>query len=765
MKKGFTFIEILIVLTAIITLIGISAYFLKPVEIFKRNRDFQRINDLKTLELAINTYLVNSPDPKLGGNYFSTGYDESRSAIYISIPYSQPAATSMVDGANKEWQIIQNASDTDFLKRIDGTGWLPINFTELKYPPLSYLPFDPINRLDEKYFYTYAFSKSTQSFELNARFESNLYKFGGGQDKSSTDGGSDNELYEVGTNKCLIIGNKLYGEISTSTCVQVTTLRTPPKPPASSGCERYEKITSGQWLLFDENGNLIATDTSAVHDGSTSTSLLLGNLGKGYIAHKHPYYFIYNIKVYSDYDFWGGNKPYIKYYKNATWTLAGENETRDCGVATTTYINTTTEAWAVGWGTTVRVCEMEAYGCPIELGWFVPLGSDFYLYDIKLTKENFWGNFYVAAGVRRLESNYESYYYPWWVKIDDFGKIVSSSTIIINASSSYFRTILPLDENKDNYIDHYLFGGEIKIGASSTALVMKVSSTSSSTLQIPDVIIYKWAETDNGNYLGVGKSTEGGYTVLVSSSTLNIVSSTTISNLSTIYDIVPTMDRKNFLVLAYSQNGERVFAKIDSDSNVIASTSFTCFDKAISIKKIPYSNLYAILARSSNPQDGYYFYTINIDENLNINSISDIWNTKTQLVQNNNLCGTTISFWNFRDHNAVNDFEFDRINNTLVGIGRYDWKLLFVTNGILKYPMGSYLKSTGDKIISISDNAGYVITGYDYTYYGQFIMTLNRNGDCKDCFASIKKENLFANIFKMLRDFHNFILYNLRFPP
>ena len=221
MKKGFTLIEIVIVLSIIIILIGLLTYLIKPIEIFKKNRDFQRLNDLKNLELAINTYLLANPNADLDGIYGFTGFDESNPSIFISLPYDTQALSfaTITDGNNKLWSIIQNASSTS-LALINGEGWLPINFTEIRTPPILSLPIDPVNSYEKKLFYSYAFVRKTKEFELNANLEYDAYKYQGLQDKTSIDGGSDNEIYEAGMNKCIIVGNRLYGEITTTTCKQ-----------------------------------------------------------------------------------------------------------------------------------------------------------------------------------------------------------------------------------------------------------------------------------------------------------------------------------------------------------------------------------------------------------------------------------------------------------------------------------------------------------------------------------------------------------------
>lgn len=759
MRQGFTLIEILLVLFAITSLIGLLIYFLKPAEIFKRHRDFQRINDLKTLELAINTYLMNNPNPDLDGFYFSTGYDEALPSIYISIPRSQGIATSIIDGVNKEWRIIQNASDTVSLKRIDGLGWLPINFTELKYPPLSYLPIDPINNLDQKFFYSYAFSRSTQSFELNARLEASIYNLGGSQDKTSTDGGSDNEVYEVGSNKCLIIGNKLYGEVSTTTCSQSTFFRFPINLPYQISCTNPQKITTGEWELFDSYENLVSTDTSAVHDGSTSTRMTLW-IVNSYVVHKFPrLHFLNYVRLYSDY---GGNKPYIKYYKNAAWTYAGENETKDCNVATTTYINTTTIGWAIGWGSNVSICEMEAYGCPIEPSWFKSFGKDIYLYDIKPSKEKYLWNHYILAGAKRVGDSL----YPYLAKIDLEGNIISSSTIFISATTSYFNIVFPLDDDKNGYIDNYLFGGVKNLGNQNNALIMKIASNASInwSREIGNTQIRAFEITDNGNYLGVGVRENSGYLFIFNSSTGEIIASTTLATSSLSFNDIKDIKRTEdgYLIIG-TANNKPTIAKLNPSLEILSFITFECNLDFKSIEKIPSSNLYSILTYQPTSSGSYFFHS-NISSNLNIFSIIDIWDSRT--ISSQDICNAP-SASNFKIFQNIDIVE-TALNANIAGLGNETIgnrrRIVFVKNGSQNYPLSVYLDSVGSKIIKNEDLSGYLIIGYENNLYGSFVMQLNENGECLNCFASVKSFPL-ANIFYLVKDFVKVILHTLRFLP
>ncbi|MCS7183920.1 MAG: prepilin-type N-terminal cleavage/methylation domain-containing protein [Patescibacteria group bacterium] len=223
MKKGFTLIEILIIISLIAILATLVIYFINPIEIGKRNRDLQRIKDLQSLSWAINTYLSTLDSPDLDGPLYDlTGLDEDNPSIYFSLPFNIAIFnfSTITDAYGTNWKIIQHSSSTN-LQNPNGEGWLPINFSE-GHNTLPSLPIDPINALNrdnaqKNYFYLYVFKRGTKEYELNAKFESKNFK-----SQEENDGGSDKEIFEVGNNKCLLAfgtsANVIYGTTTLTSC-------------------------------------------------------------------------------------------------------------------------------------------------------------------------------------------------------------------------------------------------------------------------------------------------------------------------------------------------------------------------------------------------------------------------------------------------------------------------------------------------------------------------------------------------------------------
>ena len=164
--KGFTLLELLIVISVIAILSVALVLVLNPAEILKKSRDSQRIADLNTLKTAIGLYLTSTSTPSL-----------------TCLAASSTSATTTV------------AAQT----AINGTGWIPINFTTLTGgSPISNLPTDPTNVITTSD-YWFKCEATNNTFEVSAKLESAAYGPSGTDDKSAKDGGDDATRYEVGT--------------------------------------------------------------------------------------------------------------------------------------------------------------------------------------------------------------------------------------------------------------------------------------------------------------------------------------------------------------------------------------------------------------------------------------------------------------------------------------------------------------------------------------------------------------------------------------
>jgi len=195
--RGFTLLELLIVIAIIAILSVILVLVLNPAETLKKSRDAQRISDLNTVKTALGLILTSSSTPYLTpGN--TTCIGGTTATLYVS-------ATGISTGFGGSFAAINASSSSS----VDGTGWLPVNFTWLAGgSPISNIPLDPINSAsstalnDYSLVYRYGCNKTAMTFEVDGRLESDAYTVD--DNKMTKDGGNNANLYEVGTVLTLI---------------------------------------------------------------------------------------------------------------------------------------------------------------------------------------------------------------------------------------------------------------------------------------------------------------------------------------------------------------------------------------------------------------------------------------------------------------------------------------------------------------------------------------------------------------------------------
>lgn len=162
-NKGFTLIELLVVIGVIIILTGVLIVAIDPVAIMRKGRDARRLDELDTLNKAI-----------------ALGLAEGEISLVDT------DSLCGVEGCNM----------TDDGDALDGSGYVRYSITpgdpEIgleKYIPR--LPIDPLNTGSN----VFIFSSDGNQYELNVVLEST-----DNAAKMSTDGGSEEAVYEIGTN-------------------------------------------------------------------------------------------------------------------------------------------------------------------------------------------------------------------------------------------------------------------------------------------------------------------------------------------------------------------------------------------------------------------------------------------------------------------------------------------------------------------------------------------------------------------------------------
>ena len=159
--RGFTLVELLVVIAIIAILAAIVVLIINPLELMKRSRDAARLTDLANLQQAINV------------------------AVQESTQSGQNMACSGVTG-----DCTGNSSTGT--RVTNGTGWVKVNLGAQKSVSVPTLPIDPINSTD----YHYTYCGNGEDWEIKTVLESDQQK-----GKMETDGGStaNNAYYQVGS--------------------------------------------------------------------------------------------------------------------------------------------------------------------------------------------------------------------------------------------------------------------------------------------------------------------------------------------------------------------------------------------------------------------------------------------------------------------------------------------------------------------------------------------------------------------------------------
>jgi prepilin-type N-terminal cleavage/methylation domain-containing protein len=177
-KKGFTLIELIIVIALIALLATTVILVINPVKIFQEARDSQRIADLGQMNSAMSLMLAtSSSQPTLG---------------VVGTCYKNKATQNCMTRHTPNLTV----SSTIATQTVDGTGWVPVSLGTS--PAITAWPLDPTN--NGTFFYSYT-PDSANQWEFTAAMESVRYGTSTSADNVvSTDGGNQSTLFEVGTN-------------------------------------------------------------------------------------------------------------------------------------------------------------------------------------------------------------------------------------------------------------------------------------------------------------------------------------------------------------------------------------------------------------------------------------------------------------------------------------------------------------------------------------------------------------------------------------
>jgi len=188
---AFTLIELLIVMAILSVLSVVVVFVINPPELLRQGRDATRLSAIETLNKSIGFYQVDVPAGSLG----------TALTTYVSIAdfaATTPAGTDCtgvgLPPLPSLWSY--HCPHPSNVKKIDGTGWLPLNFIGVNGRPNT-LPIDPINTTSSGLYYAYVPGGRVWAF--TAPLESKKYL----RSTAQKDGGVDDARFEAGADVSL----------------------------------------------------------------------------------------------------------------------------------------------------------------------------------------------------------------------------------------------------------------------------------------------------------------------------------------------------------------------------------------------------------------------------------------------------------------------------------------------------------------------------------------------------------------------------------
>ena len=146
-SKGFTLVELLIVITILAALAAAVVVVLNPAELLAQARDAQRLTDMTTMRDAINLHISQIAAPILcvGGTGTPPACLAGGRCTVAAVP------TTNMPFAGGTACVVPALAD---LRSIAGPGWISVNFGLMPGgAPIATLPVDPVNSIT--FFYAY----------------------------------------------------------------------------------------------------------------------------------------------------------------------------------------------------------------------------------------------------------------------------------------------------------------------------------------------------------------------------------------------------------------------------------------------------------------------------------------------------------------------------------------------------------------------------------------------------------------------------------
>ncbi len=154
-KESFSLLELIIVIGVLAILGTVVTTVLNPIELFAQARDANRVVELRDIHKAIQLYRT-AGNTNLG----------ALNTVYISVPdTSLTCANIALPSLPAGW--VYHCVTSANIQKIDGNGWLPINFTSVANGvSFAKLPTDSSNSAATGLYYAYARGSSPDHWAL-----------------------------------------------------------------------------------------------------------------------------------------------------------------------------------------------------------------------------------------------------------------------------------------------------------------------------------------------------------------------------------------------------------------------------------------------------------------------------------------------------------------------------------------------------------------------------------------------------------------------
>lgn len=181
-NKGFTLLELLIVIGILAISATVVTLVLHPAEQISQANDSRRLSELGTIDKALQ--IVTSQ---------GVTYIGSPNLVYISLPSNNSDCSDLgLPSLSGGWQY-RCVTEANY-RKVNGSGWIPVNFaSSTTGAPFGALPIDPINTTESGFYYTYVISGN--GWEDTAILETTKYQ----QQYAIKDGGQSDIAEEVGS--------------------------------------------------------------------------------------------------------------------------------------------------------------------------------------------------------------------------------------------------------------------------------------------------------------------------------------------------------------------------------------------------------------------------------------------------------------------------------------------------------------------------------------------------------------------------------------